>query len=73
MDPQLALQSFLAAIAEGDDECADEYHENLSVWLRSGGFKPFWSASEKRLFEAYRRKEEITDERDADDWANHAE
>jgi hypothetical protein len=57
VDPNLALQSFLAAVAEGDDDCADEYHENLSVWLRSGGFAPFWSEDERRLFEYYRKED----------------
>lgn len=73
MDPNAALESFIGAIQEGDDECADEYHENLSVWLRSGGFTPFWSDDERRLFEYYKRREDGPDERDADDWANHAE
>ncbi len=73
VDPQLALYGFIGAIQEGADETADEYYEALSTWLRSGGFEPNWSESEKRLFYNFKLREEIADERDADDWANHAE
>ncbi len=55
MDPDLALQSFLAALQEGDDDCADEYFQALDTWLRSGGFAPQWSHSEKRKFYNYRK------------------
>jgi len=74
VDPDLALYAFIGAIQEGDDETADEYHEALSTWLRSGGFEPKWSDDEKRLFDYYNKgREEIADERDADDWKHHAE
>ncbi len=58
MDPDLALQSFLASLQEGDDDCADEYHDALDTWLRSGGFAPQWSHSEKRKFYNYRKDPE---------------
>lgn len=57
MDPNLALYSFIAAVAEGDDECADDYYDALSTWLRSGGFEPNWQPHEKRLFRNYRKEE----------------
>lgn len=74
MDPNLALYGFIGAIQEGADETADEYYDALSAWLRSGGFEPKWSKSEKRLFQHYRKhREDIADERDANNWANNAE
>ncbi len=54
MDPDLALQSFLAALQEGDDDCADEYHAALDCWLRSGGFAPDWGHRDKAKFYNYR-------------------
>ncbi len=55
MDPDLALQSFLAALQEGDDDCAREYFDALDTWLRSGGFAPKWDHADKRKFYNYRK------------------
>jgi hypothetical protein len=54
LDPQLALESFLAGVQEDDHESANEYHEILSCWLHSGGFAPEWSDEERELFYTYK-------------------
>lgn len=57
MDPDVALYGFIAAVAEGDSDGADEYFDALSTWLRSGGFEPKWQPHERRLFRNYRKEE----------------
>lgn len=45
MDPNACLARFIKAVSEDANSLeAVEAHENLSQWLKSGGFNPRWNA-----------------------------
>lgn len=50
MDPQACFERWMYAVARGDASEARDAYEDLSEWLRRGGFEPKWSAEMRRQF-----------------------
>jgi hypothetical protein len=43
MDPNATLTEIAIALMEGDTNKAEQLAEDLTEWLRKGGFEPDWS------------------------------
>jgi len=44
MDPDAAYESWAIAVERGDRSSANEFYNNLRVWIERGGFEPSaWS------------------------------
>jgi hypothetical protein len=48
MDPDVCLENYRSALAEGDRCAAKEARGNLRDWLARGGFEPAWKSKRER-------------------------
>lgn len=57
MDPDQALLDWARAVLAEDREAANDAHENLSRWMRGGGFEPSWGEGmpSRKQFDSYDR------------------